>query len=304
MDEQEPTSAPALPPAPPWAARATPEQQVAVVRALLAEQAPHLAGRALRPQPGGQDNAVVRVGRDLAVRLPRTEEAAGLLRTEQRWLPLLAPRLPVPVPVPVLLGEASATFPHPWSVVPWLAGTTADVAPSEPQRLSSGLVAVLRALHVPAPPEAPRSAFRGVPLAARLLRNAEALVGHPRAATLQAELVALARLPGPPGPALWVHGDLHPRNVLVRDGGLAGLLDFGDLHAGDRAVDLGGLWLLLPVAQREHVRRALALDDATWARARGWALVLGALLWHIGGREDDAGFVELGRRGLDEAARG
>lgn len=273
------------------------------VRALLAEQAPEFAGLSLRPLPGGMDNAVVRVGEHLLARLPRTAVAAMLLRHEQRWLPQLAPRLPLPVPAPVLVGRAGAGFPYAWSLVPWLEGETADMAPYDPDTVTDALIGFLRALHVPAPQEAPGNPFRGVPLAARLERHEAALVGHPRAGELLDALRVLAEVPEADEPPLWVHGDLHPRNVVVRDGRLVGIIDFGDLHAGDRAVDLASVWMLLSSRLRGVVREALEVDAATWERGRGWGLVLGAALHEIGLRGGDAAFRQVGERTLDATCR-
>lgn len=272
--------------------------------ALLAEQAPELAGHPLQEVPGGRDNAVVRVGDALAVRLPRTAAAAMLLRNEQRWLPRLGPALPLPVPVPVVAGRPGAGFPHAWSVVPWRRGRTADRQPYDEDRLADDLTAFLAALHVPAPADAPANPVRGVPLAGRRDRFARSVARHPQAPALQRELGRLASVPGPAGPAVWVHGDLHARNVVVDERRVVAVIDFGDLHAGDRAIDLAWTWMLLGAPARERVRDGLRLDSGTWARARGWALVLGGLMWEIGTDEGDAEFLRTGTRALDRAARG
>ena len=127
---------------------------------------------------------------------------------------------------------------------------------------------------------------------------------HPRTAALADELHTLAQVPGPAGPKVWVHGDLHPRNLVVRDGRMSGLIDWGDLHAGDRAVDLAGVWMLLPERLHELVRDDLGVDDGTWARARGWALVLGVMFARIGRRDGDAWFAALAETTLDRACPG
>ncbi len=274
-----------------------------LVAALLAEQAPELAGRPLRKVPGGRDNAVVRVGDDLAVRLPRTQASAVLLRHEQRWLPSLGPLLPLPVPVPVLAGRPGAGFPHPWSVVPWRPGRTADEAPYDEDALSAALTAFLAALHVPAPAGAPVNPVRGVPLSARRDRFARSVASHPDGPALRRELDRLVEVPGPDGPAVWVHGDLHARNVVVDGGRVAAVIDFGDLHAGDRTIDLAWTWMLLADDARSRVRVALAPDRDTWARARGWALVLGSLIWEIGRTDADPAFLRTGSRTLAQAVR-
>lgn len=276
---------------------------VALLRALLWEQAPLLANRRLVEIPAGQDNSVVRIGDDLVARLPRHDDAVPLIANEIRWLDTAAAGLPVPAPVPVLAGEPSEHFPRPWSVSRWVPGATTNIAPYDPDAMAADLVPLLRALHRPAPPDAPRNPWRDVPLREREATHLQVLteLRHPRTEALVAALHELARLPGPTGPKVWVHGDLHPRNIVVRRRRLAGLIDWGDLHAGDRAVDLASVWMLLPEHLHEQVRDALGVDDDTWSRARGWALVLGAVFARIGRREDDAWFAALAETTLDRA---
>ena len=278
---------------------------VPLLRALLREQAPDLAERTLTEIPAGQDNSVVRVGDDLVARLPRHEDAVPLIRKEIRWLPVAAAGLPVAAPVPVVAGEPSAHFPWPWSVSRWVPGVTADVAPYDPAGAAEDLVRLLRALHRPAPPDAPRNPWRDVPLRQREDTHVQVLseLRHPRADALVAELHELAHVPGPTGPRVWVHGDLHPRNLVVRGDRLAGLIDWGDLHGGDRAVDLSSVWMLLPEELHAVVRAGLDVDDDTWARARGWALVLGVMFARIGRRDSDAWFARLAETTLARAAR-
>ena len=276
---------------------------VALLRALLREQAPHLADLPLTEIVTGQDNHVVRVGDDLVARLPRHDDAVPLIRKELRWLPVAAAGLPVATPVPVVAGEPSEHFPWPWSVSRWVPGESADVAPYDPDRMAEDLTALLRALHRPAPPDAPGNPWRDVPLREREATHLRVLtqLEHPRTGSLVAALHELAQVPGPTGHRLWVHGDLHPRNLVVRERRLAGLVDWGDLHAGDRAVDLACVWMLLPHHLHEQVRDALDVDDDTWSRARGWALVLGVVFALLGRREGDAWFAALAETTLDRA---
>jgi aminoglycoside phosphotransferase (APT) family kinase protein len=278
---------------------------VTLLRALLREQAPHLADRPLTEIPAGQDNSVVRVGDDLVARLPRHEDAVPLVRNEIRWLPVAAAGLPVAAPVPVVAGEPSGRFPRPWSVSRWVPGETADVGAYDPAGAAEDLVGLLRALHRPAPPDAPRNPWRDVPLREREETHVRVLgeLRHPRAEALVAELHEVAQVPGPTGPKVWVHGDLHPRNLVVRAGRIAGLIDWGDLHAGDPAVDLSSVWMLLPEELHAVVRAGLDVDDDTWARARGWALVLGVVFARIGRRDGDPWFARLAETTLARAAR-
>ncbi|QLQ35434.1 aminoglycoside phosphotransferase family protein [Micromonospora robiginosa] len=259
----------------------TPEISAGLVRDLLRDQHPDLADRPIRLAARGWDNQMWRLGDDLAVRLPWATETAGLLlRKEHRWVPTLAPRLPLPVPVPRRLGEPSPRFPHPWLVTTWIPGTPADRAPvTRAVDAARSLATFLSALHRPAPDDAPTNPSRGGPLAeqaegvAAALREAtgRGLVDDPDAVrAVWADAVAAPPWTGPP---LWLHADLHPANVLVADGTLRGVIDFGDLCAGDPAYDLAAGWLLLPDGAVDDVLAAYrpGADAATRRRARGWA---------------------------------
>ena len=252
---------------------------VELVRQLLAEQHPDLAGLALGVLANGWDNMVCTVGADLLARLPRRALAAELVAHEQRWLPVLAPRLPLPIPAPVRFGRPAGRFPWKWSVVPFLPGQVAALA--APDDLASAAVALgefLAALHVPAPPEAPVNPFRGGPLADRASRVTEhlGLIASAAKAGAARAIWASAMEAAPwAGPPAWVHGDLHPANILVNAGAISAVIDFGDVTAGDPATDRSGAWMLFPAKERAIFWQAYGRADAhTRARARGWALSL------------------------------
>jgi aminoglycoside phosphotransferase (APT) family kinase protein len=271
-----------------------------LVAALVADQHPDLVGT-LRRVVGGWDNEVFRLGDDLAVRLPRRELAAGLVESELRWLPVLAPRLPLDVPVPVRAGEPGLGYPWPWAIVRWVEGETllSALEPVDEQALGRALASFLTALHTEAPGDAPRNPFRGVPLADRIGRFADHLQVLPpdvdRSAVGSAWTAALDE-PARVGPAVWIHGDLHPGNLVMRDGRLAGVIDFGDLTAGDPATDLASAWMRLGAGERDALRIRLRVDDATWGRARGWALAHAvAVLAHSA---DDPAMAAMARRTL------
>jgi aminoglycoside phosphotransferase (APT) family kinase protein len=276
-----------------------------LLRALLGEQAPELAALHLDQLPGGRDNAAIRIGDDLVARLPLHSAAVPLMRTEHRWLPQLAPRLPLATSTPVVRGEPGSGYPFPWSVAHWIDGDTADRTPYDEHTAADSLIAFLRALHQPAPPDAPINPVRSVPLAERLPRFREhvAALDHPRAAELVETLEQLAAVPVPDRPAVWCHGDLHPRNIVVHDRNVVGVIDWGDLHGGDPVVDYAAAWMLLPEKSVERVRRELHADPDTWARARGWALVFGVLLTRIGDLEDDPAFRRAGEQTVERAMR-
>ncbi|MFC3450297.1 aminoglycoside phosphotransferase family protein [Amycolatopsis speibonae] len=256
------------------------------VRALLREQHPDLAELELREVEGGWDSRQWRLGSELAVRLPRSERAPGLLRSEQKWLPVLAGRLPLPTPIPVRVGEPSALFEHTWTIMRWVDGDPADRAPITRADAAETLAGFLRALHRQAPADAPVSATRGLPLASLLdgftgsLEVIAGEAGADRAREIWDKAVAAPAWDGVP---LWLHGDLHPANVIVREGTLAGVIDFGDLCSGDPATDLSAAWILLPEGAASRFFDAYEVaDDATIARARGWAVLRALNLIAIG----------------------
>ena len=285
-----------------------------LVRGLLRAQHPDLAGLPLVPVTTGWDNVLLRLGDRLAVRVPRRASAAALVEHEQRWLPLLAPLLSVDVPVPVRTGRPSAVYPWPWSVVPWFAGrTAATVPPAGRDALAAPLADLVVRLHVPAHPEAPANPVRGVPLADRdpAVRGRLASGAVPHAARVAALWERALEVPPWPGPPLWLHGDLHPANLLLApDGGLGAVLDFGDLTAGDPATDLATAWLTFDAPGRARFRARVTAaatpgrgaDDATWDRARGWALVMAtAMLAHS---DDDPTIADVGRHALEQVLAG
>jgi aminoglycoside phosphotransferase (APT) family kinase protein len=253
-----------------------------LVRRLLRAQHAGLADRRLQRIGTGWDNAVFRLGLDLTVRVPRRELGARLIDTELRWVPDLARTLPLPVPTPIRVGEPTDFYPWRWAVCAYVPGQPAGAACFTARagaRAAEDLAGFLGALHVPAPREAPRSPFRGVPLALRSDSVARALACAPPAQRprIEQEWAEALRAPLHQGPARWLHGNLHGLNVLAARGRILGVIDFGDLCAGDPATDLACAWLLLDRAGRERMRQLLPRDDAAWQRARGWAVFFGLM---------------------------
>jgi aminoglycoside phosphotransferase (APT) family kinase protein len=274
-----------------------------LVRALLREQCPELAELPLLEVANGWDNAIFRLGDALAVRVPRRRVAAGLIEHEQRWLPALAPSLPLPVPVPVACGRASDRFPFPWSVCRWFEDRSSfDAPPSDLVRAAEELGAFVKALHVPAPADAPINPFRGIDLGERASRFEDSLPKAAARRSLDASAAmatwqsALAA-PRWDGPPLWLHGDLHPANVLTHDGRLAAIIDFGDICAGDPATDLAIAWMLFDARSRERFRAAVACDDATWLRAMGWATALAVA--YVAHSPEGSPMIPIGVRTLE-----
>ena len=281
-----------------------------LVRRLLADQHPDLARLPVEFLANGWDNELYRVGDGLVARLPRRALGAQIITNEQRWLPGLAPRLPLPIPSPERTGVPACGYPYCWSVVPYLPGVPAAQASSfDPAAAAAAVGGFLGALHVPAPADAPANPFRGVPLAERastFAANLALLAGQvDRDAVLRAWVAALTA-PGYDGPPVWLHGDLHPANILVNDGQVSGVIDFGDITAGDPASDLSVAWMLLPPGFHASFWSAYQAaggraDNALRARARGWALNLAIVF--LAHSEDNPVLRQVGRRTLSTVLR-
>jgi aminoglycoside phosphotransferase (APT) family kinase protein len=273
----------------------------ALVTALVADQHPDLEGQ-VSFFAEGWDTSLWRLGDELLVRLPRRAVAVPGTEAEQRWLPVLAPALPLSVPVPLRVGVAGRGYPWTWSVVPHLRGTPMlEGARLDAEPAADTLGRFLHALHTPSPPDAPRSAIRGVPLAERTATFDELVVEHADDPSIDvARRTWSEALDAPPHHAAptWVHGDLHPGNVLVDNGALVAVLDFNDLSGGDPATDLAACWLFFEPEQALAAIDAYGgVDPALDARARGW-VVLFALLYLSIGHEGHAGFTQVGRDAL------
>ncbi|MHA4775911.1 aminoglycoside phosphotransferase family protein [Streptomyces sp. MSC1_001] len=279
----------------------------ALVERLVARRFPAWAGLPLRPVPSaGTDNAMFRLGDDLVVRLPRVPYARGQVEKEQRWLPLLAPHLPLDVPVPVGRAEESPDFPMPWSVYRWLDGDdTYDVPLTDLAHAAVELGRFGAALRTVDASDGPPS-FRGGPVTSWENGNLPGAVGDLGAEGLiDAELATAAwdsvlRLPQWDGAPVWVHGDLLPGNLLGRDGRLSAVIDFGGLGTGDPACDMMPAWTVLTAGTRPLFREAARADDETWARGRGWALAWGLVTEHYY-RDTNPVLAAVARRTRTEA---
>lgn len=228
---------------------------------------------------GGWDNRTFRLGSELSVRLPTGSWYAKQVEKEQRWLPVLAPQLPLPIPAPVARGAPGAGFPYPWSVYRWLDGApAANAAIGDLTAFAATLAGFLGALgrvDAAGGPEPGRhNFFRGGPLATyegEALEAIEALGDEiPRAGVERVWADAMSttwdREP------VWFHGDVATGNLLVRDGRLAAVLDFGSSGVGDPACDMVIAWTFLRGPSRDRFRAELGVDPGTWSRGRGWAL--------------------------------
>jgi aminoglycoside phosphotransferase (APT) family kinase protein len=274
---------------------------VELVRILVARAMPGYAGAPVRRlASSGSTNALFRLGDELLVRLPRQPGGSVTISKEATWLPVLGPMLPVPVPEVVAVFEPDVDYPEHWSVVRWMDGAHPEVVdpgtPAEPRRadLAKGLAAVLDALREA---EVPTGAvtnpqlhsYRGEPLATMDQATRENIERCRALQDFELDLDAAEqvwaeamRLPGAADRATprWYHGDLAAENLLMRDGALSAVLDFGGLSVGDPTVDLVVAWEVLDPPARELFRQQVGVDDATWLRGRAWALSITLMIWY------------------------
>lgn len=275
-----------------------------LVRRLIAEQHPRWSSLRVAPvRPRGTDNALYRLGTEMVVRLPRREINVPPLRMELEWLPRLAPHLPLSVPEPLATGIAGSGFPFPWAVYRWIEGHAAT-----PQRLRDereaalDLARFISALRRIDARGGPPPGGRGGPLVPRdpaVRRALEELADEIDATTVLFRWDEALRAPAWAGPGVWVHGDLDARNVLAKDGRIRAVIDFGSLAVGDPACDVMVAWKMLSAATRSFFRSALDVDEATWTRARGWALSQALIALGYYTRETNAVLVDEARRWLD-----
>ncbi len=258
---------------------------------LIAEQFPDWKDLPITPIPySGTDNAIFRLGDGMVVRLPRIHWATAQVRKDHAWLPVLAPRLPLRVPTPLRIGAPGLGYPWRWAVHEWLPGVNALDAPVRDLKQAAldlaALVAALRRIDITAR-QPTLGGGRGGPLAGRdadVRAAIASLEGQVNADKVTAAWQDALDAPPWRGEPVCLHGDLSPGNLLVNDGRLAAVIDFGLLTAGDPATDLMVAWNYLTAETRPIFREALSIDDATWARGRGWALsvALIALPYYLG----------------------
>lgn len=285
------------------------ETDVPLVRRLLAARFPRWANlRIERVTSSGTDHALYRLGDDMVVRLPRIAGAASQADEELRWLPRLAPHLPLAIPEPLATASPADGFPFPWSVYRWLDGesVTLDriVDPVQTATDLAGFVAALQRID-PSEHLGPGEPFtdRGAPLATRDEETREAIAaldGMFDPLRLTEAWDQALRAPEWTGPPVWIHGDLLPSNLLVHHGRLSAVIDFGAMGTGDPACDVMPAWVTFSGASRDAFRSGLAADEATWARGRGWALSWAAIFIPYYVHTNPVG-VSIARRAIEEA---
>jgi aminoglycoside phosphotransferase (APT) family kinase protein len=257
-----------------------PEIDASIVHRLVATQFPQWADLPITPiEPGGWDNRTFHLGRHMTVRLPSAAAYSLQVEKEHRWLPRLAPLLPLPIPAPLAMGQPAEGYPWHWSIYRWLDGETATVERiadlSEfAVALARFLLALQRIDAAGGPPPGPHNFYRGGPLTVydgetrQAIRTLDGKIDTGAAtAVWEAALAAAWR-----GSPVWAHGDVAAGNLLVERGRLSAVIDFGSSAVGDPACDLAIAWTLLGGESRKAFRASLPLDEATWARGRGWTL--------------------------------
>jgi aminoglycoside phosphotransferase (APT) family kinase protein len=247
-----------------------------LVRHLLASQHPQWVELPIERVPSaGTDNAIYRLGDDLAVRLPRIHWAVDNVAKEQQWLPVLAPHLPLAVPLPVAAGEPEAAFPYPWGVVRWLPGELATLdRVDDPVRAALDLAAFVRALQTIDSTGGPTH-HRGLPIRLRDEMVRKGIAGLRDEIDVDAFTSMWNRVLAAPdygGQPVWFHGDLSYLNLLAQGGRLTAVIDWGACGVGDPAIEMEPAWSLFPPDARQAYRDALGVDDATWERGKGWVL--------------------------------
>jgi aminoglycoside phosphotransferase (APT) family kinase protein len=274
---------------------------IELVGRLLARQFPRWADLPLRPVPSyGTDHDVYRLGERLVARLPRIGWAAGQAEKEARRLPLLARELPLAVPVPLAVGRPDEGYPFPWAVHEWLPGADASTAPFDRERAAIDLAEFVRALRAIGPTDGPAAtAVRLADRDAGVRRCVAELGSRVDADAVLRLWDRCLRAPAPQEPGRWIHGDLLPGNLLVVDGRLSAVIDWGGLAVGDPALDLKPAWTVLDGPSRDLFLDRAGADDAARERARGWALsqALIALPYYW---DTNPGMVRLARRTLAE----
>ncbi len=273
------------------------------VQSLIDQQMPDLCGLELRSFDEGFDNSLWRLGEEYLVRLPRRKVAVASLENEIKWLPELAPRLSAAIPIPLRVGSPTTAFPSCWTVISWFKGVTADVAHvGNFATIARQVGAFLRSLHVPSPSDAPINPFRSVSLRDRAATFEERMANLP--SDLDGRILrevwttSLDEADGLRTP-VWIHGDLHPANVVIDNDSLVAVIDFGDLCSGDPATDLAGALMLLPGGLDESFTATYGdIDPSLMIRSLGWA-VLFSLMFAELGKQGRMSYYDVGRATLE-----
>jgi aminoglycoside phosphotransferase (APT) family kinase protein len=254
-----------------------------LVEQLIANQFPEWSELSLVTfTSAGTDHAIYKLGETMVIRLPRIPDAAAQVEKEQLWLPQLAPSLPLSIPRPIAMGIPGQGYPWHWSVYEWLPGERAAIDLSNVHGAASSLAYFVNSLgaieSVGGPLPGTHNSFRGGSLSHRDVatrKGIDALADTFDARKLTRAWDRALQAPLWQGAPRWIHGDLHSANMLVSNGKLSAVIDFGCLGIGDQACDVMAGWTVFNKDARKTFRGALHIDDATWERGRGWALSFG-----------------------------
>jgi aminoglycoside phosphotransferase (APT) family kinase protein len=273
-----------------------------LVGRLLAAQFPQLTGLPIREvRSAGTVNAIYRLGDHLCARLPRVRSWAPDLDKEWHWLPKLAPRLSLRIPEPVGKGHPGSSYPFSWAIYRWIDGQPyADELVEDEHQAAADLAQFVLQLRRVAPDGAPRGGRK--PLRELDAVTRAAIASARGAIDSDAATAAWERAlqaPAWSGTPVWIHTDLLRPNLLVHDGRLRAVLDFGGAGVGDPAADVIAAWSVFNQIGRAVFRRALQVDDGTWDRARGFALHQAALIIPYYA-ETNPGFVAPATRTVNE----
>jgi len=277
-----------------------------LIQYLLKTQFPQLAHLKIEFLDAGWDNENYRLGSDYIIRLPRRQVATQLLLNEINWLPNLQKKLPIPIPAPAFCGKPNEYYPWQWTIIPWHTGKSANLnKPDETEAFA--LVRFLKALHQKNPTNAPENHSRGVPLSEKIAGINERMARlkkKTRFITPRIEQLLTTALNTPfPTEKYLLHGDLHPRNMIVHQGKIAAIIDWGDITDGDVATDLASLWMLFESPSiRQAALEAYGATPDLINRAIGWAIFFGVILLDTG-LESNAQHAEIGKFTLENVGR-
>lgn len=278
-----------------------------LVRRLIGAQFPEWASLPIkRVRSAGTSNALYQLGDEMVVRLPRTPSASKQVDKEQQWLPRLAPLLPLSIPYPLASGNPDEGYSWHWSIYPWLEGEDASITRvADEDQTAIALAEFLLVLHkidpTGGPPPGEHNFFRGEPLAMRDRETRTTIVSLREIfdANLMTEVWASSLNTSISTDPCWIHGDLIPTNLLVQNGRLSAVIDFGGLGVGDPACDLLVAWTFFSTETRSIFRSALSVNDATWMRGRGWALTFGVVAFEYYQKTNPA-LARIAKRSIDE----
>ena len=261
------------------------EINIKLIKQLIKAQFPGFLKYKLEFLDEGWDNAMYRLGDKYMVRVPRRKVGNQLMKNEQKWLPVFSKKLPIPIPAPVCIGHPNDSYPWHWSIIPWFGGHSADRA--KPNSFQAELLTdFFKKLHVPAPFDAPTNNVRDVPLKIKspdILSRFKRLKNETNLITEKIENIWQAGINAELNTnKTWIHGDMHPRNIIVKNGKIKAVIDWGDLTAGDPATDLSSLWMLFEKDVAFDAAKKYGASDDLIKRAKGWAVFFGTILLDTG----------------------